>query len=301
MNFAPIVLFVYNRPDHLAKTLKSLADSALAGQSDLIVYSDGPRAQVDTDAVKTVRDMVRRIAGFRSVQLIERNSNMGLSRSVVSGVAEVIAASGKAIVLEDDMVCSTNFLSFMNSALNVYEKDRRIFRISGYTYPIEIPSSYSDQVFLAYRGSPWGWATWKDRWEAIDWEVKDLKAFCRNKKLQNRFNRGGDDLADMLIDTITQNKDAWSIICTYAQFKKNAYTLYPTVSKIKNIGYDSSGVHCASLSKWDVELDSGDTDIILTKEIKVNEKINRRIRKLFKASLKRRIKRFFLEPISKIV
>jgi glycosyltransferase involved in cell wall biosynthesis len=293
MNLAPIILFVYNRPRHLHRTLESLGKNGLAPQSKLIIYSDGPGRPEDAETVEEVRKMVHRVKGFQRVHIIERNENLGLSKSVVSGVTEVIEKYGKVIVLEDDMECSTNFLAFMNKALDVYREDRRIFRISGYTYPIEIPPTYTKNVFLGYRGSPWGWATWKDRWETIDWEVKDLAEFLKNRHIQKRFNRGGDDLSDMLIRAAQKKTDAWSIICTYAQCKQKAYTLYPTVSKIKNIGYDSSGAHCASLSKWDVELDSGEKDIFLTKEVEVDEEINKMIRKLFKSSLKHKIQRIF--------
>ena len=37
---APIVLIVFNRPDHTAKVLESLSANELAAESDLYVYAD---------------------------------------------------------------------------------------------------------------------------------------------------------------------------------------------------------------------------------------------------------------------
>jgi hypothetical protein len=137
MKTAPIILFVYNRLDNLTTTVQSLQRDPLAAESELFIFSDHPREEKDAAAVAGVRRYIRTITGFRGVCISEAPQNMGLARSVISGVSEVINRYGAAIVLEDDLVCSTNFLSFMNQALEYYRNDTRIFSVGGYTKPMK--------------------------------------------------------------------------------------------------------------------------------------------------------------------
>src|ERR1700676_2207130 len=89
---APIVLFVYNRPEHTRQTLSALAANPLAAESDLIIYADGPKKREHHGSVQAVRELVRNVIGFKSITLVERDANLGLANSIISGVSEVCAA-----------------------------------------------------------------------------------------------------------------------------------------------------------------------------------------------------------------
>ena len=121
MNLAPIILFVYNRPEHTKKTLESLKINELASESSLFIFSDGSKNENDKKSVDEVRKYISTISGFKEIKIILREKNLGLADSVISGVTEVIEKYGKAIVLEDDIVTSKYFLKFMNEALDFYE------------------------------------------------------------------------------------------------------------------------------------------------------------------------------------
>ena len=81
---------------------------------------------------------------------------------------------------KDDLVSSPDFPKYMNDALDYYEKDDEIWSISGYTFNIDIPKDYNSEVYLSCRGCSWGWATWKDRWEKVDWDVSGYNQFNTN-------------------------------------------------------------------------------------------------------------------------
>src|ERR1700733_2581205 len=167
METAPIILFVYNRLDTLIRCVRSLQQNPLAAESELFIFSDHPRAEKDAHAVAAVREYIRTITGFRKVSIREAPQNMGLARSVIKGVTAIVDQYGNAIVVEDDLICSTNFLSFMNQALEYYRNNKRIFSVGGYTKPMKHLGQQA--VYFTLRASSWGWATWKDRWNAIDW------------------------------------------------------------------------------------------------------------------------------------
>src|SRR5690349_15246473 len=100
---APIALFVYARRDHAQRTVEALKRNALATESDLIVFSDGPKNASASEAVRAVRDYVHSVDGFKSIAVIEQERNLGLSASIISGVGRVCETHGRVIVLEDDL------------------------------------------------------------------------------------------------------------------------------------------------------------------------------------------------------
>ena len=132
---APIALFAFNRPVHLARTAASLAANSLAAESDLWVFCDGPRRAEDEAAVAEVRKVATAITGFASVQVVARQDNAGLAASVMSGVTRLCAEAGRVIVVEDDLALSPHFLRFINEGLDRYEDHARVMEITGYMFP----------------------------------------------------------------------------------------------------------------------------------------------------------------------
>jgi hypothetical protein len=273
VNWAPIVLFTYDRPDHTRRTLEALAANVGAEGSDLFVYSDGPKTADREGLVRAVREYVGTVAGFKSVTLIEREQNMGLADSVISGVAEVLSRTGSLVVMEDDLLTSSNFLPFVNSALATYESRPDIFSVTGYNYPLKMPASYREDAYLSYRSSSWGWGTWEDRWSQVDWSVSDFDDFARDPQAQALFRRGGNDLQRMLEMQMAGELDSWSIRFDYAHYKHNAFCVHPTVSKVQNIGFDGTGVHCSETHEYDVELDPGDRPFRLRSDMAIDASV----------------------------
>src|SRR3989339_698479 len=134
---SPIVLFVYNRLEHTRKTIEALQKNELAKDSELFLYSDGPKNEENIKKVNEVRKYINSIDGFKKVKIVEREINFGLARSIIAGVTDIVNKYGKIIVLEDDIVTSPYFLTFMNDALCLYENEEKVMHISGYFFPVE--------------------------------------------------------------------------------------------------------------------------------------------------------------------
>jgi|WetSurMetagenome_2_1015567.scaffolds.fasta_scaffold42177_3 FkbM family methyltransferase len=263
LRLAPIVLFVYNRPRHTYETLRSLMRNDLADRSELIIYADGPTHDASEETrrrIREVRHFIRSEQWCRAVRICERERNRGLAGSVIEGVTEVVNQFGKVIVLEDDLLLARGFLKFMNGALEAYRDNRRIFSISGYRYPGVVPKAYRESVFLFPRASSWGWATWSDRWNKADWEVRDLERLLSDTEEQKRFHRGGSDLTEMLVMQAQGRIDSWAIRWCFVHHANHAYGLFPVRSLVQNIGLDGSGIHCGPSGKFFgvIEDDSGD-------------------------------------------
>ena len=272
---APVVIFTYNRPDHTKKTIEALASNDLAKETELFIFSDAAKddqSLSDVIATREYIDSIPKEEYFKDVEIIKAIKNKGLANSVIDGVTEIIDKYDSVIVIEDDLVSSKDFLTYMNNALNYYKYYQSIWSISGYNIPINIPSDYKHDVYLSYRGCSWGWATWKDRWNRVDWAVSDYNEFKSNRKARNNFNRGGRDMADMLDLQMEGKIDSWAIRWCYAQYKLNMYTIYPVNSRIKNIGLDGSGTHSGITTRYDVNFKS-DNGTCKFEDVKINQYI----------------------------
>ncbi len=255
---APIVVFCYNRPSHLAQTLEALRQNPQAGQSPLIIFSDGARSSAEAGLVAEVRSVIHALTGFYSIKIYESSVNQGLAKSVIGGVSKVLRQYGRLIVLEDDMLCTTDFLDYMNRALDTYESRADIFSVTAYTPPIDFPNSYPHDVFLAPRASSWGWGTWQDRWEKADWNVADFEQIKQNRAFQKQLTRGGEDLWPMLVKQKRGVIDSWAIRWVVTQVQHQAYGVYPVKSKIRNIGTDGTGTNFVhSTTSYGQELAEG--------------------------------------------
>jgi GR25 family glycosyltransferase involved in LPS biosynthesis len=251
MQVAPIALFVYNRLEHTRQTVVALQNNTFAEQSDLIIFSDASKSEIQDDSVRKVRDYIHQINGFKSVTIVERSDNFGLAKSIINGVTSVVNDYGRVIVLEDDMVTSHNFLQFMNDGLNVYEKTEAVASIHGYVYPIDdLP-----ETFFLKGADCWGWATWKDRWSMFEPNGTKLLSELKRKGDSRRFDFNGAYLySQMLEDQIAGKNNSWAVRWHASTFLKNKYTLYPGKSLVLNIGNDGSGTHCGETSVFSSEL-----------------------------------------------
>ena len=270
---APVVIFVYNRLEHTKKLVESLAKNTLADESEIFIFSDAAKNENATQKVAEVREYIKTLEQseyFKSVMVIYAENNQGLAKSVISGVDRIIREYGKVIVLEDDLVLSPHFLEFMNQSLEKYPKEPRVFSVSGFSRDIEYLRNLDVDMYFAVRAQSWSWGTWLDRWEKIDWDVKDYNNFKYSLSARSTFNAGGDDMSSLLDRQQCGKINSWAIRFCYAQYKQNAYTVQPRETLVENCGQDGSGTHCnyvrekSELSqdtKWDLRPFNEDTEI----------------------------------------
>lgn len=243
---APIAVFAFNRPDHLRRTLDALATNELAGQSALTIFCDGPRNAAESDKTNAVRQLAKATKGFASVTVIERDRNLGCAASVIAGLTQMFNQHERLIVIEDDILTSPYTLRFLNEGLEFYADDKRIFNIAAWSPPLsrfKIPASYPHDIYAIPRFNCWGWASWRDRFEGIDWNVSDYPAFKASRRQRRAFNAGGDDMSPMLDAQMAGQIDSWAIRADYWRFKREQFGINPVRSYTTNIGM-GSGTHC---------------------------------------------------------
>ena len=240
--YAPVLLFVYNRPAHVRRTVEALRANLLAAESDLYVYSDAAKDESSLEAVREVRAYVRHIDDFRSVTVVERPQNWGLARNIIDGVTTHVNRAGRVIVLEDDLVTAPYFLTFMNDALEAYKDEPRVGHIQACDFTQD--PSLPDTFLIRWTGS-WGWGTWARAWKHFNPDGRALLDELLARKLDRTFDFDGTyGYTRMLRRQIEGKNNSWAIRWNASLFLRGILSLNVGRSLVQNEGFDGSGTNC---------------------------------------------------------
>ncbi len=246
----PIALFVYNRPAHAQLALESLSRCERLAECSLRIYCDGPKNDKDAEGVAAARQVAGEWAAQLGGAVVERETNLGLARSIVTGVTDLCESHGRVIVLEDDFALSPSFLDYMLQGLDRYADEPNVYQISGYMFPVEHPAK-PDAFFLPLT-TTWGWATWARAWRIFDWDASDALEKLRDPKLRRSFDLDGSyPYSAMLEQRLRNENDSWGILFWWAVFKAGGLALHPRESLVWVGGFDRSGTHCGDAA-WSV-------------------------------------------------
>lgn len=250
--YAPILLFVYNRPEHVRRNIQALLKNELAAESELFIYSDAAKDENSQTAVEEVRAFIRSIQGFKKITITERAENWGLARSIIDGVTTLINRYGRVIVLEDDLVVAPHFLQFMNDALETYRDEERVGHIQAcdFTHDPSLP----DTFLIKWTGS-WGWGTWDRAWKHFNADGKALLTELESRKLTYTFDFNGKyGYTRMLRRQIEGKNNSWAIRWNASLFLKDILSLNVGKSLVQNEGFDGSGTNCGGGGLYASEL-----------------------------------------------
>lgn len=285
----PLALFVYARADHTERTLEALLANLGAEAYALTVFCDGPRGDADRERVAATRAVVHRLlegrTPFGKVEVVESPANRGLAASVIAGVDRLLETADRIVVMEDDLVSAPSFLGYMARALDHYADRPEVFSVTGWNPGpaiLPIPEDYGFDVYFNPRSSSWGWGTWKERWNKVDFSVPDYAVFKDELALQLSFNQGGDDLTEMLFQERERNLGSWSIRMSLAHFRHHGVAVYPCKSQISNIGLDGTGENCGAAPVLAVDLALAKPDCRFPDWVVVDERIMAGFRQIYR-------------------
>jgi hypothetical protein len=253
MSTAPIILFVYNRPDHTLRTLKALENNNLASESALFIYADAAKNEQSKVGVEQVREIISRNWRFKAVTLTLRESNCGLAANVIDGVTKIVKQYGQVIVLEDDLVTSPFALEYFNDALERYRYQDKVMQISGYGYPVKDMETLPETFFFRVANS-WGWATWDRAWSHFNSDINNLTDDFTAEQIHQFSIEGKENFWKQVKEFKAGKINSWAIRWYASVFKNNGLVLYPRNSLTQNIGNDGSGTHTAAETTYQVVL-----------------------------------------------
>jgi len=268
MNFAPVIIPTLNRYEHLKDCIDSLAKNKLAADTELYIGLDFPPEEKYEEGYKKVKAYLPTIAGFKKVNIIERDKNWGAIENIKDLIRIVIASHDNFIFTEDDNVFSPCFLEYINKGLEKFKDDKTILSIHGFSYPIEYPKSESNVVKMQRYYSDWGFGIWKDRYETLRDAITQEyfnKMFYSKKQYQllrkrsrknyiYAFGLCSPEKTSFRVNPIRPNIRPMDYTSSIFQCVNNMYSIMPKITLVKNNGWDNSGIHCADSNSPIVKL-----------------------------------------------
>jgi hypothetical protein len=240
--YSPIVLFIYKRPLHLAKTLKSLSFCEGFQNHPIYVFGDGPRNENENSLVQETRNIAMSFLGDKA-QYIFSNKNKGLANSVIDGVTNIITKYQSVIVIEDDLVFHSQFLKYMNNALIFFANNSNVMSISGYMYKTESLFGSNKAVLLPMI-STWGWGTWSRAWSNFDTDSNGAEDLKLDKLLKRSFDCNNSYPFSRMLELQRSGRiDSWGIRWYWTIFKKKGLACFPPITLVENNGFDKFATH----------------------------------------------------------
>lgn len=275
MQLAPIVLFVFDRPDLTSQTLESLSKNELSKDSILYIFADGAKIDSNEDRLNRIKEVHKIISNidFCKETFIEfSDDNRGLKKSILDGVSKVVNQYGKVIVLEDDLILSPFFLKYMNKSLELYQDSESVYCINGHNFGNGegFPETFFHQV-----PHSWGWATWKNKWSKLRLDTENLYNEIRKRK--NEFNLSSSyDFFRQLKANYDGTLNTWAIYWYSTIFLNNGLCLTPSKTLVQNIGFGENATNTKYSGKKLVESNELSQDIVLKKQTEIfdNKSIN---------------------------
>jgi hypothetical protein len=235
-----VVLVTYNRPHHTSRVLDGIRSQ---GIRELTIFMDAPATDKDKAAQDELMELYGKIE-WAQITLRRRPRNTGLAHSIVESVTNGLETHESVILLEDDCVPRPGFFEFMERGLQHYAGNPKVRSLCGYQFPFI--ENYDENAVTAvplHRFTPWGWATWRDRWR--DYTSTTLAKLVEGIASSGRLSTMGADLQRYCTSEyyLDGKADIWSLNWVLTHYLTDTYAVFPSRSLIENIGFDGTGVH----------------------------------------------------------
>jgi hypothetical protein len=250
MKKTPLAIFTYNRPSHTRQTLEAAARCKRFDECEVVIFCDGLKNEVHRVSVEATREVVQAWSQNHPARIVIREQNLGLKKSIETGVGDLCRQYGRVIVLEDDILVSEAFIDFMLLALDHYENDDRVMQVAGFTFPFA-PQAAQGAMLLPL-STTWGWATWERAWQHYNPDPTHAHAVLQDRKKAKSFDlEGAYPYTDMLAGVAEGKTQSWGVLFWFVVWHRGGLVVYPLQSLVQNIGFDGSGVNSGtSDSVW---------------------------------------------------
>ena len=249
---APIMIPTLCRYEHLRTCIESLSQCELSNRTDLYISLDYPLKESHWEGYRKIKDYLEAgVTGFQNVYVYMQEKNLG-GEANWKFIHDIIREKYSYYIgTEDDNFFSPNFLRYINEGLKKFNNDKKIYAICGYCFPIEKFANLNT-YFLYPAFSAWGFGTWFSKEKLFtddlsnpNYSKRVLSSLSMVRKLMHESTTTLDNLISMTAmglqhgDTLNETK-----IIT-----EGYRCLFPTLSKVRNIGHDGTGLHCGDANK----------------------------------------------------
>ena len=164
-----IVLTLCSRPDYTRRVLEALYRCDGVSSFPVAMLCE----PVNDEVIDLAAAFTRR-PGIKAWAMIG-TQRVGCNVNTYSALAYGFDHHERVIALEDDTVPGGDYLRFMDWGFGEYQHDPSVFSVCGYQRTPQDEAAYRSAVIREPWFTPWGWGTWRDRWESIreSWPAND--------------------------------------------------------------------------------------------------------------------------------
>lgn len=254
VNFAPVLIPTLNRYDHLKKCIESLSKNKYAHETHLFIALDAPLKESHVDGYNKSKDFLTTISSFKEITVFVRESNLGAKKNLDLARKEIFKLYDRIIVSEDDNYFSENFLEYINLGLENFKDSENVYAICGYNYPISIPKNYYANFYFWKGFSAWGYGVWREKFRDSFYSIDDINDYLKKPSNAYQLGKYASHYLTSLLDIVKKNYMTGDTAICMHLIKNNMYCVFPTHSKVRNLGHDGSGIHCGKSDVFSKQL-----------------------------------------------
>ena len=251
------------RHKHLEKCLESLKKNPWAPYVDLYIGLDYPANDSHWPGYRKILKMMEKdYSMFRSFHLVKRPHNYGVSKNTVSLYQEVFKDHEQFIYMEDDAEVSENYLEYMLKALDYFRDNPDVISVSGYSYPVRFRTENNCNVITQNAiFNMWGAGFWRDKYKKLRKEIIEDLCLIRDYSYNlrhfqfSKYRRT--DYINCVAGIDPDDKDVHELcpmfthptdiaLGVYMQVN-GKYQAMPVISKVRNNGFDGTGLYCKAV------------------------------------------------------
>ena len=242
----PILLIAFARPDTTSLVIQSIKE---AKPSKLYIALDAPRPNRpgEVERHNKVKELLNNTDWEFDVKYYCQRNNQGCSKGPYKAISWFFENEEAGIIIEDDIVPTSDFYIFCDNMLDTYKKNEKIQSISGWSYFYHDIPVHEYSYYFSHFTSSWGWASWRRVWEDMDLKLENIdRQSILNKMKQYGFPWRTRLLFISYFDKIKENFESlqsWDYQFLFSMWSKDRMVVQPFVSTVKNIGNKEGATH----------------------------------------------------------
>ena len=231
---APVLLLTYVRVDYARQVFDAIKK---AQPRKFYFYSNRPKSE-RTDLIEKneiIRSWAKEVDWECELHTFFAEEYEDVYPSEKRAFDWFFENEEEGIIFEDDCLPSPAFFDYCELMLEKFRDDKRIGIISGNNLYGEYNPHDTDYLFSHYFVA-WGWATWKDRYQSIDWDDVDINRMINASVFDAYFNSRGERELHKKFFSKLNIKGKWEYMFFLTNIINGRINVHPRMNLIQNIG-----------------------------------------------------------------
>lgn len=244
----PVLFITFVRPGYARQTWDGIK---AAQPKKLYFYSNKGRAEKEGEIEQNeeIRSYIKEIDWDCELHTFFRDECINVYDSLRGAIGWLFDNEEEGIILEEDCVPTKAFFSFVDQMIVKFQDDWRVWCISGDNW-LNYQSHDYDYLFSHYHFM-YGWATWRRRWQSIDWDNINISESLDNHiftyLFKNKEQVAFREKEVLKLKQFIEKTKCWDYYLGVKMDQNNALTVHPKINLITNIG--CVGAHHSKPSK----------------------------------------------------